>query len=106
MFKPLVRKKKAVAPKKLSHNDKAEARVVECLKAGKVLKAYSPITHEDLTVGPYQEAVDTGKRFAIIGTKTDYITRWATAEEAAGAFVAGRVGSTRAREAAIQASKA
>lgn len=98
MYKPLISKKPVV--KKLSNNEKAEARVVEALKAGRILTAYTPFTHEDVTVGPYREAVDIGKRFAVIGVRTGNITRWATSEEAAGAFVS-RVGSTRAREAAI-----
>lgn len=91
-------------PVKLSHNDKAAARVTEAIKAGRILTAYAPLTHEDTTVGPYKEAVDAGKRFAVIGVKTGHITRWATAEEAAWAFVVDRVGSTRAREAAMRKS--
>lgn len=88
-------------PKKPSHNDKAVARVVDVLARGKILKAYSPLDHEDVTVGPYHEAVDRGNRFAVIGWRGQSPQRvFRTALEAAHSFV-GRVGSTRAREAAI-----
>jgi len=77
------------------------ARVIERINAGRVLKAYNALAHEDTTVGPYSEAVDRGNRFAVIGWRN----RWPanevrTAREAAELFV-DRVGTGRAREAVL-----
>ena len=90
--------------KKLSHNDKAANRVIEAVKAGQVLKASDVLRRDELTVGAFSEAVDRGARFAIIGWRTGQTTTFRTLEEAAWTFVA-KVGSTRARDAAITGMK-
>ena len=98
----------ATKPIKLTNNDKAALRVVAAITKGLILTAYAPLTAEETTVGPYNEAIDRGIRFATIGWATKRVgaceRRTQTAQEAADIFV-GRVGSTRAREAAIEAEK-
>lgn len=85
---------------KLSNNEKAVCRVVEALKRGRVLTAYNALDRETTTAGTYNEAVDCGHRFAVIGWRTGRQTLTRTVEDAAWSFVS-RVGSTRAREASL-----
>ena len=93
---------------KLSNHEKARQRVEAALEAGRLLKGYDALAHAKLYVGPYRQAVDNGIRFAVIawgwradgGGRAQY--EFKTAAEAAEQFT-GRVGSTRAREAAIAA---
>lgn len=94
------------------HHDTAVARVAEAIEDGHILKSYSPLYgNETTTVGPYNEAVDRGMRYACIGwLKPHYSqskgleSRFKTAEEAADCFVS-RVGSTRANDAVKEASR-
>jgi hypothetical protein len=92
--------------RKLNRNDIAIARVAQVIAAGHVLVAHNALAHEDTTVGPYHEAVDSGIRFACIGVKgktSEERTR--KAEDAAWSFVMERVGSSRANDAAKAAAK-
>ena len=89
--------------------DDRAAQIVELvIRHGGIVTAHSPFRGET-TVGPYHEAVDRGKRFAVIsygrfGGMSSLQTEYAGALEAASAFV-DRVGSTRANEAGRDASK-
>lgn len=86
----------------LSKREIAAAMLVEdVINRGIVLKAYDALNHKQTTVGPYQTAVPCDKNFAIIGA---YDREYSTAQEASEMFVA-RVGSTRAREAALKVKK-
>ena len=92
---------------KLSNNEKAANRVAKAIAAGKVLLSHSPTAKQNITVGSYRQAVDTGIRFATLGENSRYNNKeveerlFKTAEEAAYRFVS-LVGSTRAREVAIK----
>lgn len=89
---------------KPSHNETAAARVAAAMERGFVLVAHNALAREDTTAGPYHEAVDRGIRFAVIGWRSGREFRCADASSAAAEFV-GRVGSTRAREAAAFAER-
>ena len=97
-------------PRKLTRDEVAAARVAQLIEARVVLVAHNHLAAEDTTVGPYQEAVDRGYRFAVIGDKGRAEQRlgvgreFRTSTDAAAAFV-GRVGSTRANDAAKAAAK-
>ena len=94
-------------PKKLSNNEKATNRVAKAIAAKHILAAYSPTLCQSLSIGTYNQAVDIGNRFAILGGGSRYTRNvpvelvFKTAEEAAHCFVS-LVGSTRAREVAIK----
>mgnify|MGYP001563937835 CR=1 FL=1 len=47
----------------------AVERVAHVIGKGVILRAYNQLDHETVSVGPYQEAVDRGYRFAVIGKK-------------------------------------
>lgn len=97
-------------PRKLTRDEVAAARVAQLVKAGAVLVAHNHLDHEDTSIGQYHEAVDRGYRFAVIGDKGraeqrfGVVREFKTLECAAAAFV-GRVGSTRANDAARAAAK-
>jgi hypothetical protein len=96
------------APKtrKLNRNDIAIARVAQVIAAGHVLVAHNSLRGEDTTIGPYQEAVDRGIRFACIGVRgRAHEEHTRTAQDAAWCFVMERVGSSRANDAAKAAAK-
>lgn len=84
---------------KLSHNEKAALRVVEALKEGRVLRAHNALSHETTTVGGYNEAVDRGIRWAVIGWRTGNETLVRTAEQAAraGLVIGWAVGRLQGR---------
>lgn len=88
---------------KLSNNDKAAAKVVAVITAGRVVSSFDVLGRQAVTVGTYKTAVPSPRGWATIGDKTGR-EEYRTAQEAAHAFVA-RVGSTRARDAAISAAK-
>lgn len=85
----------------MTNNQKSILKVEAALQAGKILRAYNALDREETTAGSYTEAVDRGFRFAVIGWAGKCPqTATTTAYEAAAIFV-GRVGCSRAREAAL-----
>jgi len=81
------------------------SRIAQVVADGHVLVAHNALAGEDMTVGPYQEAVDRGVRFACLSVKgrsSDAHVR--TANEAALWFV-DSVGTSRANDAAKAAAK-
>lgn len=74
----------------------AVQKVTDALVAGRMLKAYNVVDHEDTSVGPYTDIVDRGYRFVVTGWRNrreQVETR--TAKEAAISFI-NRVGDSRA----------
>lgn len=80
----------------MNNIQKAVTKIQEALKAGRVLRAYNQLDHQETTVGQYIEAVDRGFRFAVIGYgyKASQV-EFRTIQEAAYSFVC-RVGAARA----------
>lgn len=88
----------------MTNNEKAAQRVASAIAKGRVVKAYNVLHRQETSVGPYHEAVDRGYSFAVFGyggPHGGFEETFRTATQAAREFVR-RVGSTRAREAAIK----
>lgn len=98
--------KSSKAPRKLSNDEKAMARVKAVLATGKVLTV--PASSGYYTAGPYTPAVGP-RGFAVYGYGGRTVpTREFTGSDAltsAAWAVVSSCGSTRAREAAIKAGK-
>ncbi len=84
-----------------TNDEKAAARVEAAIKQDVTLHAWNALDREDTSVGPYHEAVDRGMQYAVFGKSRRDVFN--TADGAAWCFVR-RVGSTRAREAALKAA--
>jgi hypothetical protein len=94
---------------KLTRYQITVARVIEAIEAGRVLTGDDVLSRCRRTVGPYQEAVDRGIRFAVLVEAPRLLPsppehRLALALGAAEHFV-DAVGTTRANEAVHAAAR-